>query len=445
MLDLGMQMGSRRRDPDLRHLFRGSIPGLWYDLRDLSTLYQDSTGTTPVTGVEQPLGLVLDKSGNGYNGSQPTSTARPKLSSRYNMLRFTEDFSNAAWVKSGCSITLAAAAYVDGTDAHTLTINEINEPHYTRLASVYTGSGFVSSAFVDVKMISPSGRYVWIGRLNSSTPGACIDLTDLSVLGEGVYTQDLGGGWIRLGYDAVTAGGSGSFVVGVNSGLSTTLASFLGDESDAILIKRASLVPANQSRLPYQRVGNSPFALASRTDDYDWDFSKFPQFAEHDGVDDNTATAAGGGSTTGFFYCNAVKVGKVGAAQTLFSDTGTNTGYRVRINASNKLELAAGNGSAYTTIETAATLAIGQIAVLTAWHDGVNLNVQINNGTVASTAFATATAGTAAITIGKDNGAASSYFLGGMGDSVYPKNSTPSAYQREAAKRYMAAKYRVTL
>jgi hypothetical protein len=43
-------------------LFRNSEQGLWYDPSDFSTLFQDSAGTTPVTAVEQPVGLVLDKS-----------------------------------------------------------------------------------------------------------------------------------------------------------------------------------------------------------------------------------------------------------------------------------------------------------------------------------------------------------------------------------------------
>ena len=49
----------------------------WYDPSDLTTLFQDSAGTTPVTAAGQPVGLILDKSGNGYHASQPTSTARP--------------------------------------------------------------------------------------------------------------------------------------------------------------------------------------------------------------------------------------------------------------------------------------------------------------------------------------------------------------------------------
>lgn len=66
-------------------LFAAGEQGAWYDPSDLSTLYQDSAGTTPVTGVEQPVGLMLDKS----KGLVPT----PFLSS---------DFSSATgWTFTG--------------------------------------------------------------------------------------------------------------------------------------------------------------------------------------------------------------------------------------------------------------------------------------------------------------------------------------------------------
>ena len=42
--------------------FAAGEQGAWYDPSDLTTLFQDSAGTIPVTAVEQPVGLMLDKS-----------------------------------------------------------------------------------------------------------------------------------------------------------------------------------------------------------------------------------------------------------------------------------------------------------------------------------------------------------------------------------------------
>lgn len=46
----------------IRSLFANGEQGAWYDPSDLTTLFQDAAGTTPVTAVEQPVGLMLDKS-----------------------------------------------------------------------------------------------------------------------------------------------------------------------------------------------------------------------------------------------------------------------------------------------------------------------------------------------------------------------------------------------
>lgn len=60
-------------------LFSASEPGAWYDPSDMSTLFQDSAGTVPVTDVEQPVGRILDKSGRGNHAFQATATSRPVL------------------------------------------------------------------------------------------------------------------------------------------------------------------------------------------------------------------------------------------------------------------------------------------------------------------------------------------------------------------------------
>lgn len=43
-------------------LFKSGEQGVWYDPSDLTTLYQDAAGTTPVTSPGDPVGLMLDKS-----------------------------------------------------------------------------------------------------------------------------------------------------------------------------------------------------------------------------------------------------------------------------------------------------------------------------------------------------------------------------------------------
>lgn len=85
MLDLaspldgfGSPFGARRGFSPLS-LFRYGEIGSWYDPSDLSTMFQDAAGTTPVTATGQPVGLIRDKSGRGNHASQSTDARRPTL------------------------------------------------------------------------------------------------------------------------------------------------------------------------------------------------------------------------------------------------------------------------------------------------------------------------------------------------------------------------------
>ncbi len=73
---------SRLRNPlpfTPMNLFSTGEQGVWYDPSDMTTLFQNSTGTTPVTAADQPVGLMRDKSGRGNHASQATAAARPIL------------------------------------------------------------------------------------------------------------------------------------------------------------------------------------------------------------------------------------------------------------------------------------------------------------------------------------------------------------------------------
>lgn len=49
----------------------------WYDVTDISTLFQDDAKTTPVTADSQPVGAIVDKSGNGYDLLQASALSKP--------------------------------------------------------------------------------------------------------------------------------------------------------------------------------------------------------------------------------------------------------------------------------------------------------------------------------------------------------------------------------
>jgi hypothetical protein len=88
-------------------LFAAGEQGVWYDPSDLTTLFQDSAGTIPVTAVEQPVGRMLDLSGRGNHATQTTSASRPVLSARVNLLLATATLSTQNVSTVAATYTLA--------------------------------------------------------------------------------------------------------------------------------------------------------------------------------------------------------------------------------------------------------------------------------------------------------------------------------------------------
>ncbi len=109
--------------------------GAMLDPSDMTTMYQDAAGTTPVTAVEQPVGKILDKSGKGNHATQSVTASRPVLSARYNLLTQTEDFS--AWGSGSTSITPNTALAPNGT----LTADLLFNIGPTNIYSIISGAG----------------------------------------------------------------------------------------------------------------------------------------------------------------------------------------------------------------------------------------------------------------------------------------------------------------
>jgi len=86
----GLIGGSTNPDAVITDLFASGEQGAWYDPSDLTTMFQDSAGTTPVTADGQPVGLIRDKSGRNNHASQATAAARPlyKTSGGLHWLQF---------------------------------------------------------------------------------------------------------------------------------------------------------------------------------------------------------------------------------------------------------------------------------------------------------------------------------------------------------------------
>ena len=181
--------------------------GAWFDPEDLSTMFQDAAGTTPVTALGQPVGLWLDKSGNGYHATQPITASRPTLIYENGMygLRFDgiDDYLNLPYMGlyagGACSIVAALDSVNQTTNAAL-----ISERNLTVATQQYIPSRRVANDGIDALITNDANSIVkdTIGTtsgLRSKTVRSIIDNgQNINIYKEGVLS----------GYDNYTRSGS---------------------------------------------------------------------------------------------------------------------------------------------------------------------------------------------------------------------------------------------
>jgi hypothetical protein len=145
-------------------LFAAGEQGAWYDPSDFSTMFQDSAGTTPVTAVGQPVGLILDKSKGLALGSELiTNTGNP----------FTV---TTGWVGSVVTLSVDSGS----------------------LKGVNTGAGF-GTIYQTISGLQIGKTYKILAYANTNSGGLCGAIlrvqgtTDDSTLGVGLsgYMQNI--------------------------------------------------------------------------------------------------------------------------------------------------------------------------------------------------------------------------------------------------------------
>jgi hypothetical protein len=399
-------------------LFYAGEQGFWYDPTDITTLFQDSAGTTPVTAVEQAVGLMLDKSkglvlgaelvpdvrfdapaswtpetaawavaggkatytkpgsgvqylesnanvsltagtwykltlvlsdvasgsvifglfnktasvnilggyqtitaGNGtynfyfsptssitgiriYGNSggtaslwslnsfsiqalpgnhafQTSSTKRPVLRARYNLLTYSEQFDNAGWNKGGITVTANAGVAPDGTTtADKLVETATTGLHYAYQGSSISGVQYTVSCYAKAAERTWVALYVW----DAASRNAFFDLQNgvLGTVTNGTASiTAVGNGWYLCRYTATVTGtgGSGPLVASANGTFN-----YAGDGTSGILVWGADLRPTSQAT---GLIGPTYQRIAAATD---YDVVGYLSYLAFDGVDDALTT-----------------------------------------------------------------------------------------------------------------------------------------------------------
>lgn len=252
-------------------LWRNGEQGVWYDAGDLSTMYQDAAGTLPVYApgqgqVDPPVGRILDKSGRGNHAYQATTTSRPTLSARYNLLTATEGLASAPWTINGtCTRTDAFATAPDGTltatriQLGTLATDEVRQTFST---SAGAGIGYTAS--------------IWLKSNTGNDQQVRLKNTHINVI-DNFLTVTVTSDWQRFSLTVTNGASAGT---GQLLGVTNTA----GDLPKDILVCGADLRVANDGigLPPYQRV----------VDASNYDTAGFPLYLKFDGVDDWLQTAS---------------------------------------------------------------------------------------------------------------------------------------------------------
>lgn len=267
---LGVPLEERFNFNPLTYFLYSGIDGAWFDPEDMSTMFQDAAGTTPVTALEQPVGRWLDKSGNGNNATQSITASRPTLSARYNLLTKTEDFAGSAWVKArggtGAlpSITPNHALAPDGTKTAARVIFErgsgATSSDYSVLYEQLTLSANVNfNESIYVKLNTGSASIAVYAALVSS--GILLDSTKI---------LDISNQWVRIDTSFITTStGNHNISIGI-------VGSLIGTTQSADILIWHPQLNIGTTPLPYQRVNTAT----------DYDTVGFKKYLKFDGVDD---------------------------------------------------------------------------------------------------------------------------------------------------------------
>lgn len=308
-------------------LFTNGEQGNVHIARDLDTLISTAAGSTPDVALNGVVGKWLDQSGLGNHATQSTSTARPQLSARYNMLTATEQFNSVSWSKQAAGTGLPP----------TVTQNAGNDPLGAATAerAVFSrsSSGTNNRSFTQQIAAGKSSTSYTISSYIRSNTGASQRVRLYGNWGIAGAINDLIATTEWQRYSAThstTTGTSLTCVIGF-------FADSFSELSSDVLLWGADMRLTADNALPYQRVVSAT----------DYDADGFPQYLAFDADDALVSTYSSSlGSTC------TVCVGRANTTPLILTGQTIGTSYTLNATVADRVTGLIVINRALTTLET---------------------------------------------------------------------------------------------
>jgi hypothetical protein len=185
---------------------------------------------------EAPLGTL--RGSPTLNGAHAQGASSIVLAAAYpgvNMLRFTQEFDNAAWAKSGASISANAAAAPDGTTAGDRIIEDTAAAAQHGVSQNVTLTGQQVTFSVYVKQNGRTWIHIRDGTLGLSNYFDIVSgVIGSQASGHVSQISDAGNGWWRCSVTFTAAVGVQQFLVRATTGNGVT--SYTGDGTSGVFI-----------------------------------------------------------------------------------------------------------------------------------------------------------------------------------------------------------------
>lgn len=265
----------------------------------LNTMFQDKAGTIPVTDMEQPVGLLLDRYGFGASAYQSRAAYRPVVRARYNLLRFTS-FEGTVGSLNSQDI---GTPPLDWSIVYSAGGSYIRNYSNSAIRLESTVSAIVIGQTVSLPALT-SARYHIVISLNSANlalrelvgvkvlSSTCVVkyyVDDIEVSAE-TYIPGVNTSVVAVIQNATSIAASLSLRFGVGVYSSTVVASVTGT---AVFKSPDYRYDIGQTGLPaYQRVGNPVAGTSTNAGVPDYETIGFPPYLSFNGTNNFLTVSA---------------------------------------------------------------------------------------------------------------------------------------------------------